>query len=90
MGIPTGTQIITQRLSPCLCGCKGTDPWHARRIKRVVRNVVKVEPDMTERFVTLARGEYKHQSGTRVCVFKQVQFDGELQGMGWWQYEDAR
>ncbi len=29
-------QNIINRLEPCLCGCKGKDPWHARNFKRTV------------------------------------------------------
>lgn len=32
------TTKITLRYEPCNCGCKGTDPWHARTVKRVVRD----------------------------------------------------
>lgn len=30
---------ITARYAPCTCGCHGTDPWHAAKFDRVLRNV---------------------------------------------------
>jgi len=30
---------ITARVSPCRCGCKGRDPWHAATFRRVVHSV---------------------------------------------------
>jgi len=45
----TKTQAkITNRLSPCRCGCKGGDPWHARSFKRTVRDVREVAPGTRE------------------------------------------
>lgn len=39
---PTRTKLtasITKRISPCTCGCKGTDSWHAKSFDRVIRDV---------------------------------------------------
>ena len=33
---------ITKRFDPCTCGCQGSDSWHARTFKRVVRDVQEV------------------------------------------------
>lgn len=36
------TTSIIHRSQPCNCGCKGRDPLHAMRLRRVVRNVVEL------------------------------------------------
>jgi len=33
------TVKLTNRMSPCRCGCNGTDPWHQATYERVLRNV---------------------------------------------------
>jgi hypothetical protein len=30
---------ITCRLTPCDCGCNGSDPWHRQTYERTLRNV---------------------------------------------------
>jgi hypothetical protein len=30
---------VLRRVDPCSCGCEGRDPWHARRLDRVVSDV---------------------------------------------------
>lgn len=47
---------ITNRIKPCNCGCKGTDPWHARRFTRVLKNVREIEP--TEMLTTVSLETY--------------------------------
>ena len=32
-------QKITLRLSPCRCGCGGSDPWHAASLRRTIYDV---------------------------------------------------
>ncbi|CAB4126551.1 hypothetical protein UFOVP75_9 [uncultured Caudovirales phage] len=38
-----GTNTIAMRADRCICGCRGTDPQHARTLKRVVRNVLTLD-----------------------------------------------
>ena len=33
---------IDARFTPCRCGCKGKDPWHAATFRRVVHDQVPV------------------------------------------------
>ena len=35
---------ILNRLSPCRCGCRGTDPQHKRAYKRAIRNMALCKP----------------------------------------------
>lgn len=36
-------QTITCRLTPCACGCEGSDPWHKQTYTRHVRDIVPQE-----------------------------------------------
>jgi hypothetical protein len=84
-----GPVWIRQRLTPCNCGCKGKDSWHAAKIKRVVRNVkpclrVDVPTDGMFRRVT-ADGEYKHPSGEMArCYLLQWYSDGAATSFPRW------
>jgi hypothetical protein len=79
-----GRQKITQRVQRCQCGCNGTDPWHARHIKRVIKEIeVFNEPYRSKtsegHHVTIcAVGRYKHPAGWMPCgleVIKNVNGD---------------
>lgn len=36
MKVKLSNQNIINRSEPCLCGCGGKDPWHARKFRRAV------------------------------------------------------
>ena len=61
-------QKIEMRDRPCACGCKGSDPWHARHLKRKIRNIQPIDPRVTDSHelgdriysrATIALGEIK-------------------------------
>ena len=39
---------VQMRDMPCNCGCKGSDPWHARNLKRKIRNIQPIDPSVTD------------------------------------------
>lgn len=61
---------ITQRWTPCRCGCGGRDSQHAAKVTRTVRAIVWLTPHgpfLLGEKVMLAEGRYSHPSGERVC-----------------------
>ena len=61
-------QKVVMRDRPCACGCKGSDPWHARHLKRKIRNIQPIDPRVTDTHefgdriysrATIALGEIK-------------------------------
>jgi len=77
---------ITQRMNPCMCGCRGTDPQHAATVKRVIRDYAAFDLvlSLKTRSAVVARGTYAHPEGVRVCYLVKIVIDGELRGQGHW------
>ena len=44
-----GSQIITNRINPCRCGCSGTDPWHRKTFRRRVKQIRRVKGTAVKR-----------------------------------------
>lgn len=84
-------QKISQRVSPCTCGCEGKDPWHAKNIKRVVKEIeVFQSPHNARRneytVNICAVGRYKHPAGWMPCGLEVNKHpDGTWIVYGWVQ-----
>ena len=83
----TLTVGITNRLSPCTCGCRGRDSWHAAHFSRVVRNVEifgEVREESTKpygRALAIASGTVKLPRGETRVVFVVA----EHEKFGWYR-----
>ena len=80
---------ITYRTKPCDCGCNGTDSWHKKTQKRVVRNIVAAEFEInaTDKWmlVVTQRGVVKAPWGDALVLYECPTFDGKLY-TGWWRF----
>ena len=54
------TERVLMRISPCGCGCRGTDPWHAKSFDRVIRNerVLSLEESP---FLPMVANDFEHR-----------------------------
>lgn len=73
---------VTNRLAPCNCGCKGSDPWHQRSYTRVVSNIEQVafEPNAGYAVANIVTqsGTVKMPWGDASVVFVCPSFDGKM------------
>jgi hypothetical protein len=55
-------ETVLMRTGPCRCGCKGTDPWHRRTLKRAVAQTSETEGTISAPWgsVEVRRKEYQH------------------------------
>ena len=84
--VKTATTVI-RRTQPCGCGCKGSDPWHARQFSRVIRDVLDVpfETNQTDTYrnVLTGKGVVTVPWGTAVVYRMQATFDGKVYSPDW-------
>lgn len=91
MSIPTETKTrrTIRRDKPCGCGCKGTDPWHRRTFKRIVRDIevidgVDFRGNGSVRFVDVVRGTVQMPWGKQEVSGQIIIMpNGEQRGGGW-------
>lgn len=80
---------IIYRTKPCNCGCEGADPWHKKKQKRVVRDIVAAEFEVnaTDRWMTVVtqRGVVNAPWGKALVLYECPTFDGKMY-TGWWKF----
>ena len=83
----TTPQRIVNRLTPCNCGCKGSDSWHRSEYKRCVTVTETMNPAVNEgpdlRRVVLAVGTAKMPYGVEDVELRAYSYDGKITSKTW-------
>jgi len=86
-------ETITKRIDPCNCGCGGTDPWHKRNFKRVIKDIQDCEEaeglmttGTTHKYdkVGFAQMPWGKQRVVRVIMYVKTMYHGNRHELGWY------
>ena len=87
----TSPQRVTMRITSCSCGCKGGDSWHARTMRRSVRDVQQLDTPVVRwqhdgmRAITVATATIQTPWGMEAVSLHAWSRGSEVTYTGWYR-----